>query len=91
MNGGKPLQKTPQVFLTEHSTVVPVILVATKFDLVVSEVLFDIAGGDTRLYERARGTAHAKYEESRRSLFRGKLRDVPVEIVSSAYPLIRFA
>jgi len=57
--------------------------VATKFDLVVSEVLFDIAGGDTRLYERARDTAHAKYEESRRSLFRGKLKDVPVEIVST--------
>lgn len=64
---------------------------ATKFDLVVSEVLFDIAGGDTRLYERARCTAHAKYEESRRSLFRGKLRDVPAEIVSSTYPLTRFA
>ena len=64
---------------------------ATKFDLVVSEVLFDIAGGDTRLYERARGTAHAKYEESRRSLFRGKLRDVPAEIVSSNYPLTRFS
>ncbi|KAI0276087.1 hypothetical protein BGY98DRAFT_987906 [Russula aff. rugulosa BPL654] len=53
--------------------VVPVILVATN----------SFAGGDTRLYERARGTAHAKYEESRRSLFRGKLRDVPVEIVST--------
>jgi len=61
--------------------------VATKFDLVVSKVLFDIdiAGGDTRLYERAKGTAHAKYEESRRSLFRGNLRDVPVEIISSQY------
>jgi hypothetical protein len=76
------------VHSTENSTVVPVILVATKFDVVVSEVL--LAGGDTRLYERARGTAHAKYEESRRSLFRGKLRDVPVEIVSSAYST-RFA
>ena len=63
---------------------------ATKFDVVVSGVLSDIAGGDTRLYERARGTAHAKYEESRRSLLRGKLRDVPVEIVSSTYPLMRF-
>ena len=64
---------------------------ATKFDLVVSEVLFDIAGGDTQLYETARDTAHAKYEESRRSLFRGKLRDVPVETVSSTHPLMRFA
>ena len=93
LNGGEPPQnfETLPVISTKHSTVVPVILVATKFDLVVSEVLSDIAGGDTRLYERTRGTAHAKYEESRRTLFRGKLRDVPVEIVSSTYPLTCFS
>ena len=83
--------KTLPVYLTEDSTVVPVILVATKFDLVVSKVLVDIAGGDTQLYERARDIAHAKYEESRRSLFRGQLRNAPVEIVSSTYPLTYFA
>ena len=74
--------KAITIYLAEHSTVVPVILVATKFDLVDSEVFS--AGGDTR-------TAHAKYEESRRSLFRGKLRDVPVEIVSSTCPSMHFA
>jgi len=87
----RPLEHSLPVHFNEWSTVVPVVLVATKFDLVVSQLLLDIAGGDTRLYERARGTAHAKYEESRRSLFGGKLGDVPVEIVSSTCPFKRVA
>jgi len=58
---------------------VPVILVFTKFDLVVSQVLFDIAHGDA---EGARAIAHAKYEDSCRRLLRKDPRDVPVEIVS---------
>jgi len=56
-----------------------VILVFTKFDLVVSQVLFDIADGDA---EGARAMAHAKCVDSCHRLFRKDPRDVPVEIVS---------
>ncbi|KAF8266353.1 hypothetical protein EI94DRAFT_199771 [Lactarius quietus] len=37
---------------------VPVILVFTKFDVIVSRVLFDTAGGDAQQYERARASAY---------------------------------
>jgi hypothetical protein len=68
---------------------VPVVLVFTKFDMVVSQVLFDIADGDAQQHERARTRAITIYEESCRRLFRKEPRDVPAEIVSgtrSLYP-----
>ena len=68
---------------------VPMILVLTKFDEAVSEVLFDIAG-DVLQYERARVTAHANYEDSIWRRFDKDPRDVPVELVSGMYyPLLR--
>ena len=66
-------------------TSVPVILAFTKFDVVVSKVLFDIARGDTLQYEGARAEAHANCEHSIRRRFGEDPRDVPAEIVSSAY------
>ncbi|KAF8265737.1 hypothetical protein EI94DRAFT_1804007 [Lactarius quietus] len=61
---------------------VPVILVFTKFDVVVSRVLFDIAGGDAQHLERARDIAPTMYEEACRRMFHKEPRDVPAEIVS---------
>jgi hypothetical protein len=69
--------------LMRHATVVPVVVVATKFDLLVSKTLFDIADGDTRFYDQARATAHKRYEHSCRSLFPRDIRDVLVETISS--------
>ena len=60
----------------------PVILVLTKFDEAVSEVLFDIARGNVLQYERARARAHANYENSIRRRFDQDPRNVPVELVS---------
>jgi hypothetical protein len=62
---------------------VPVVLVFTKFDLVVSQVLFDIAGGDPQHHEHARVRAQSMYEESCRRLLHEHFKDVPAEIVSS--------
>ena len=81
LNKGKRTSK-PHFYLTEQATVVPIVLVATKFDLAITQALIDIAGGDTRFYEDARTAAHQRYERSRRSLSH-RNRDVPVEIVSS--------
>jgi len=61
---------------------VPVVIVFTKFDLVVSRVLFDIARGDTRYHERARARAHTMYEDACRDMLHKEPRDVPAEIVS---------
>jgi hypothetical protein len=61
---------------------VPVVVVFTKFDVVVSRVLFDIAGGNAQYHERARARAYTMYEEASRHLFHKDPRDVPVEIVS---------
>jgi hypothetical protein len=60
-----------------------VVLVFTKFDQFVSQVLFDIAGGDRQHHERARVRAQGMYEASRHRLLRKHPKDVPVEIVSS--------
>jgi hypothetical protein len=60
---------------------VPVVLVFTKFDVVVNQVLLDI-GGDVQQHERARTRAITIYEESCRRLFHKQPRDVPAEIVS---------
>jgi hypothetical protein len=59
-----------------------VILVCTKFDEVVSDVLFNIAHGDVLQYERARIRAYANYEDSIQRRFDKDPKDVPAEIVS---------
>jgi hypothetical protein len=59
-----------------------VILVFTKFDEVVSQVLLDSLSGAPQHYERARASAHTIYEESCRRIFDKESRDVPAEIVS---------
>lgn len=69
----------------------PVVLVLTKFDIVVSEVLFDIARGDVLQYERARVRARAMYEDSLRRRFDKGPRDVPAEIISGTYSLSLYA
>ncbi|KAN0136731.1 hypothetical protein V8E53_005501 [Lactarius tabidus] len=61
---------------------VPVILVLTKFDLVVSQVLLDRFSGAPQYHEGARASAHAMYEEFCRHIFDKEPRDVPAEIVS---------
>jgi hypothetical protein len=61
---------------------VPVILVLTKFDVVVSKVLSDTPRDDAQQCESARAKALAMYEESCRRLFQKDPRDVPAEIVS---------
>ena len=65
----------------------PVILVVTKFDVVVYELLFDIARGDVLQYEYVRAIAHAKYEDTIRRRCGKDPRDVPAEIVSGTYSL----
>ena len=82
LNRGERANKHP-FYLTKQATVVPVVVVATKFDLVITQALIDIAGGDTRFYEQAKTSAYERYERSCRSLFHRHSRDVPVEIVSS--------
>jgi hypothetical protein len=59
--------------------------VFTKFDIVVSRVLFDTADGDTLHHERARARAHIMYEDSCRRMLHKEPRDVPAEIVSGIY------
>ena len=66
---------------------VPVILVLTKFDEVVSKVLVDIAHVDVLQYERARARAHAICGDSIRRRFGKDPTDVPAEIVSGTYSL----
>lgn len=90
MNKGEYADWQP-LHLTEQATVVPVVVVATKFDLVVSRVLFDIANGDTRFYEEAKTTAYERYKRSCRSLFSRGTRDVAVEAVSSTESFINVA
>lgn len=61
----------------------PVVVVFTKFDLVVSKVLSDIAGADSQSHESARATAHRMSEERCRTFLRRNSVDVPFEMVSS--------
>jgi len=82
LNRGERTNKHP-FYLTKQATVVPVVVVATKFNLVITQALIDVAGGDTRFYEQAKTSAYERYEQSCRSLFHRHPRNVPVEIVSS--------
>ncbi|KAI0246858.1 hypothetical protein BJV78DRAFT_1364569 [Lactifluus subvellereus] len=61
---------------------VPVVLIFTKFDLLVSQVLLDTAGGDPRYHEHAKARAQDMCEESCRRLLRKHPKDVPAETVS---------
>jgi len=82
LNRGEHANKHP-FYLPKQATVVPVVVVATKFDLVITQALIDIAGGDIQFYEEAKTSAYERFERSCRSLFHRHPRDVPVEIVSS--------
>ena len=82
LNRGERANKHP-FCLMEQTIVVPVVVVATKFDLVITQALIDIVGGDPRFYEKAKTSAHERYARSCRSLFHRNPRDVFVEIVSS--------
>ncbi|KAF8259219.1 hypothetical protein EI94DRAFT_1813704 [Lactarius quietus] len=61
---------------------VPVVLVFTKFDVVISRVLSDIASGNVLHHARARARAHTIFEDSCRRLFRKEPSEIPAEIVS---------
>jgi hypothetical protein len=81
LNKGKRTSKH-SFYSTEQTTVVPIVVVATKFDLAISQALIDISSENPGRYEDARTAANRRYERSCRSLFY-RNRDVPVEIVSS--------
>ena len=63
------------------------VLVFTKFDLVVSKVRFDIAGGNAQHHEHACAKAHSLYEETCRRLFHKDPGGIPAEIVSGTLSL----
>jgi hypothetical protein len=71
---------------------VPVLLVFTKFDVIFSQALFDIAGGDSQdSHKRAKDRAHATCEESCRHLLGKQTRDIPAVVVSSTCFLVCIA
>ena len=59
----------------------PVVLVVTKFDIVVSQVL-DSFSNTPQQFNRARDSANKMYEESCRRAFDKELGAIPAEIVS---------
>jgi hypothetical protein len=65
---------------------VPVIIVFTKFDMVVSQVLLESESRSSQQREHARAMAYTQYQQSCRSLFlkEASLREVPTEIVSGS-------
>jgi hypothetical protein len=66
---------------------VHVIIVLTKFDVVVSRMLAGPEGRNSQHDERARTRAYTQCEESCRSLFCTEPKDVPAEIVSGSISL----
>ena len=66
----------------------PVVLVITKFDHIVSQVFLDSFSGAPRQHDRARDSAHAMYRELCRRLFDKEARDIPAEIVSGIYSFL---
>ena len=60
----------------------PVVLVITKFDVVVSRVLFDNYSGGPLQVNCARDSANRIYEESCRRVFDTDPGAIPAEIVS---------
>ncbi|KAH8979092.1 hypothetical protein EDB92DRAFT_426644 [Lactarius akahatsu] len=61
---------------------VPVLIVFTKFDVLVSRVQFDIAHGDIQTHEHPGVRAHAMYENLCGSLFNRDPKDAPAVIFS---------
>ncbi|KAI9456398.1 hypothetical protein BJY52DRAFT_1187916 [Lactarius psammicola] len=61
---------------------VPVLIVFTKFDLLVSRVQFDMTHGDIQTHEQPRAKARAMYEDLCSSLFRKTPKDAPAVIFS---------
>ena len=66
---------------------VTVLIVFTKFDLLVSRVQFDVARGDIQKHEHPGARARAMYEDLCRSLFHKDPKDVPAVIFSGNCPL----
>ena len=60
----------------------PVVLVITKFDMVVSQVLLDRFSDAPQQLSRARDSAYTMCEGSCRRIFDKEPREVPAEIVS---------
>ena len=60
----------------------PVVLVITKFDVVVSQVLLDSFSDAPQQLNRARDSANRMYEESCRRAFDKEPGAIPAEIVS---------
>ena len=60
----------------------PVVLVITKFDVVVSQILFDSFSNAPQNLNRARDSANRMYEESCRRIFNKEPGAIPAEIVS---------
>ena len=60
----------------------PVVLVITKFDVVVSQALFDSFSDTPQQLNRARDSANRMYEESCRHAFAKEPGNIPAEIVS---------
>ena len=80
--GGEGSQRTLQLTVeTNGRLLVPLVLVFTKFDLIVPKVSSSIAGDNDYRRLRAAYTAH---EGQCRSLFG----DVPIEIVSGDYSFV---
>ncbi|KAH9041168.1 hypothetical protein EDB84DRAFT_1474613 [Lactarius hengduanensis] len=68
---------------------VPVLIVFTKFDLLVSRVQFDITRGDIQTHEHPGVRAHAMYENLCDSLFHRDPKDVPA-VIFSEKPAYRY-
>ena len=62
----------------------PVVLVITKFDTVVSQVLLDSFSDAPQQLNRARDSANTMYQESCRRVFDKEPGDIPAEVVSGA-------
>lgn len=60
----------------------PVVVVFTKYDVVVSQVRLDNPSGELHNHERAQAKAHTMYEDSCHQLFHKDPNEVPAEIVS---------
>ncbi|KAH9018535.1 hypothetical protein EDB85DRAFT_2294485 [Lactarius pseudohatsudake] len=68
---------------------VPVLIVFTKFDLLVSRVQFEITRGDIQTHEHPGVRAHAMYENLCGSLFHRDPKDVPA-VIFSEKPAYRY-
>ena len=67
---------------------VTVLIVFTKFDLLVSRVQFDVTRGVIQKHEHPGARARAMYEDLCRSLFHKDPKDVPTVIFSGICPIV---